>query len=267
MAAVSRKDKVLRPVHANAGTAAAYRRKLQKLVDEMNDSVVFWLKSSYRNNEPIIAQDDVLPSTALRAAVKRLADRWQRKFNEAAPALADWFATDVTARSDSALRSILRQAGISVRFKMTPAARDIMQATINQQVSLIKSIPSRYFTQIEGIVMRSVQNGRDLGQLTTDLQDQFGITKRRAAFIARDQNNQATASMNRARQDEIGVTEAIWVHSGGGKHPRPTHLKAGREKTRYDIKEGWLDPALGRHIFPGEEPNCRCVSKSIIPGF
>ena len=150
---------------------------------------------------------------------------------------------------------------------MTPATRDIMQATINQQVSLIKSIPSRYFTQIEGIVMRSVQIGRDLGQLTTDLQDQFGITKRRAAFIARDQNNKATASMNRARQDEIGVTEAIWVHSGGGKHPRPTHLKAGREKTRYDIKEGWLDPALGRHIFPGEEPNCRCVSKSIIPGF
>ena len=70
---------------------------------------------------------------------------------------------------------------------MMPAMRDIMRATIGQQVSLIKSIPSQYFTNIESLVMRSVQTGRDLEQLTTDLQEQFGVTRRRAAFIARDQ--------------------------------------------------------------------------------
>ncbi|MDB5605134.1 MAG: phage head morphosis protein [Bradyrhizobium sp.] len=120
-------------------------------------------------------------------------------------------------------------------FKTTKAI--IMAATVGQQVSLIKSIPSQYFTDVEGLVMRSVQTGRDLGQLTKDLQEQFGVTCRRAAFIARDQNNKATASMTRARQDELGITQAIWVHSGAGKHPRPTHV--AMNGTKYDVNRAW----------------------------
>jgi SPP1 gp7 family putative phage head morphogenesis protein len=143
--------------------------------------------------------------------------------------------------------------------------RDIMQATIGQQVSLIKSIPSQYFTSIEGLMMRSVQTGQDLEQMTKDLQEQFGVTRRRAAFIARDQNNKATASMTRARQDELGSTQAIWVHSGAGKHPRPTHVDMNG--TKYDVKKGMWDPAVKRWIFPGEEINCHCFSRSVISGF
>ena len=113
--------------------------------------------------------------------------------------------------------------------------------------------------------MRSVQTGWDLGQLTTDLQAQFGVTRRRAAFIARDQNNKATASMTRARQDEVGITQAIWGHSGGGKHPRPTHVAMNGKK--YDVRKGMWDPAVKRWIFPSEEVNCRCFSRPVIQGF
>jgi SPP1 gp7 family putative phage head morphogenesis protein len=161
--------------------------------------------------------------------------------------------------------AILKKAGFTVKFKMTPAMRDIMQATISQQVSLIKSIPSQHFTNIEGLVMRSVQKGGDLAQLTKDLREQFGVTRRRAVIIARDQNNKATSSMTRARQDELGISEAIWVHSGAGKHPRPTHV-AMSGKT-YDVRKGMWDPAVNRWIFPGEEINCRCISRSVIPWF
>jgi uncharacterized protein with gpF-like domain len=257
----------LRAVHPNAGIEAAYRKRLLSLVDKMNDSVVYWLKSAYRNNEPIIAQDDALPSSALRAAVRKLARRWQKQFDELAPSLADYFSQAVAERSDGSLRAMLRKGGFSVKFKMTPPQRDIIKATVNQNVSLIKSIPSQYFTNIEGMVMRSVQTGRDLGQLTKDLQAEFGVTKRRAAGIAHDQNNKATAALNRSRQVEIGVTEAIWMHSGGGKHPRPSHLKAGRDGVRYDIKKGWFDPDVKKFILPGELINCRCVSRAVIPGF
>lgn len=259
-------DKILRPVHPNAGIAAAYRRKLDGLIEEMANSVDYWLKSAYRNNEPRIAQDE-LPASALRAAIRKLTSRWQRRFNEAAPKLADYFATAVENRSSDALRKILKDSGISVEFKMTNAQQDILRATIQQNVELIKSIPAQYLTQVQGSVMRSVQTGRDLGTLTKELTDHYGVTKRRAAFIARSQNNMATASMTRARQVELGISEAIWVHSGGGKHPRPTHLAAGRDKTKYDTSKGWLDPAVGKNIFPGELPNCKCVSRAVVKGF
>jgi SPP1 gp7 family putative phage head morphogenesis protein len=153
---------------------------------------------------------------------------------------------------------------MAVRFKMTEAARDVMSATIAEQVGLIKSIPAEHLTDVQGIVMRGVQVGRDLGTVSRDLQHQFGVTKRRAATIARDQNNKATASITRVRQQELGIIEAEWLHSAGGKQPRPTHV--ANSGKRYLIADGWLDPALNRRIWPGTEINCRCVSKSVIPG-
>ena len=57
------------------------------------------------------------------------------------------------------------------------------------------------------------------------------------------------------------------MHSGGGKHPRPTHLKAGREQKRYDVTKGWFDPEVDKFILPGELPNCRCVSRAVVKGF
>jgi SPP1 gp7 family putative phage head morphogenesis protein len=257
-------DKVLTAVRPNAGIEAAYREKLQALIADMNKSVVYWLRAGYRANTPIMAQDR-MPADELRDALLKLAKRWQQNFDEAAPALADYFAQSVASRSSGVLMAILKKAGFTVKFKMTRAMRDVMAATVGQQVSLIKSIPSQYFTNIEGLVMRSVQSGRDLAQLTQDLQQQFGVTHRRAAFIARDQNNKATASMTRARQDELGLNDAIWVHSGGGKHPRPTH--GAMHGKKYDVNKGMWDSAVNRWIFPGEEINCRCVSRSIIPGF
>lgn len=203
------------------------------------------------------------PAERLSEVVRELAERWQRNFDEAAPKLAEHFASAVADRSDTALRSILRKGGISVRFQPSEAQRDIMAATVQQNVSLIKSIPQQYLSDVEGLVMRSVQTGRDLGQLREDLMSRYGVTSRRAELIARDQNNKATSALQRARQSELGITEAVWIHSGGGREPRPTHV--ANNNKRYNVAQGWLDPAEGRRIWPGELINCRCVSRAVMP--
>jgi SPP1 gp7 family putative phage head morphogenesis protein len=195
----------------------------------------------------------------------KLTRRWTKRWNDASKSLADYFAQDVSDRSDAQLKSILKKAGISVQFKMTPAQRDIIKATVNANVSLIKSIPQQYLGQVEGIVMRSVQTGRDLGQLSKDLQTRLGVTKKRAALISRDQNNKATSALQRARQQEIGITEAVWMHSHGGKEPRPTH--EANDGKRYKVATGWFDPAVKKNIWPGELINCRCTSRSVLPDF
>lgn len=261
-----RAEKVLRPVHPNAGIEAEYQRRLDRLIREMHRSVLYSLSSAYRANQPRIAADET-PADALRRTMRDMASRWLKRFHEASTKLAEWFGRSVQNRSSAALKKILKDGGISVEFKMTPAMRDVLDATVNQNVALIKSIPQQYLGQVEGAVMRSVQTGRDLATLSKELESRFGVTKRRAAFIARDQNNKATASLSRARQLELGLDEAVWVHSGGGKHPRKSHQKAGRDKTRFPIAEGWFDPEVGEHIWPGVLPNCRCVSKPIVKGF
>lgn len=264
-------DKVLRPVHPNAGIRAAYRLQLEKLIEEMNASVQFWLKQSYKSNDPVIAQDE-LPANVLQRAIRKLGKRWQKRFDEAAPKLADYFAQSVDKRSAAALKKILRDGGFSVKFDATRTQNDVFTALVYENVSLIKSIPQKYLTDVEGSVMRSVQAGRDLGTLAKELERHYGVTKRRAAFIARDQNNKATAQLTRARQVDLGLTEAIWVHSGGGKTQRPTHVAASKRKQRYDVRKGMWDPdahgkGKGDFVLPGTLPGCRCVSKTIVPGF
>ncbi len=257
-------QKTLRPIHPSAAIQAKYNKALQSLIKEMNDSVQWWIKATYRRHLSTIAQDDAADD--LRKSMEDLKNQWFAKFDLLAKKLAAYFATATAERSTTTLKRYLREGGFTVKFQMTPAMQDIVDATVHQNVSLIKSIPQQYLEQVEGLVMRSVQTGRDMGYLADELQKRYGITRRRAAFIARDQNEKATAAFNRARQLEVGIENAIWVHSGGGKHPRPSHKKAGREKVVFSVADGWYDPEVGYKIQPGFLPNCRCVSRSMLPG-
>lgn len=261
-----RKPKSLRPIHPNAGIRAAYQKKLLALVDEMIASYRYWIEAAYKKNPPAIAQDET-PSKELERALRRLAKRWNKNFDEASKELAKYFATRVEARSRTALRKILKDGGWTVKFTMTPGMRDVLNATVEENVALIKSIPQHFHTQVQGLVMRSVVAGRDLAPLTRELQKQFGVTRRRAVLIASDQNNKATASLTRARYIDLGIEEAVWLHSHGGKEPRPTHLKNNGKK--FNVAEGWYDPdpRVKRHIQPGELINCRCVCKPVVKGF
>ena len=259
-----KRPKTLRAVIPNAGIEVEYRKALVRMVDAMHNSVLYWVTAKYRANEPVIAQDRV-PSVTLRVALRKLVRRWQVNFDRLSNDLAEYFAKDVSARTDANLRAILKRGGFTVKFRMTPAQYDVFKATVQQNVTLIRSIPQQYLQNVEGAVMRSVQTGRDLGALTKELTGFHGVTKRRAAFIARDQNNKATSALQRARQIEIGITEAVWIHSHAGKTPRPAHVKMDGKK--YDVKKGMWDSDEQEFVLPGQLVNCRCFSKSVIPGF
>lgn len=265
-------NKVLPAVNPNAGLGAAYKKKLFRLVDEMHRSIMKWVLASYRANEPEItdlARDtiaiDAKPSAALRKAVADMVKQWQGRFDEGAEDLAKFFAKSAHRRTDAQLKAILKKAGWSVDFSLTRAQSDIIGAVIAENVALIKSIPQKYLLDVEGSVMRSVQVGRDVGGLAKELEKSYKITKRRAQLVSRDQNNKATSALNRSRQLELGIEKALWKHSHAGKVPRPTHLK--NDGKPFDIAKGWWDPAVNEFIWPGQLVNCRCTSRSIIPGF
>ena len=137
------------PNRPNAGLEAMYRRALLRWIDAMNASVFYWVERCYRGNPPRIAQDET-PADVLRRTIKRLGRQWQKKFNQLAPELAEYFSKAMQERSDTQLRAILRRGGFSVRFQMTPPMRDILDATIHEQVSLIKSIPQEYLKKRGG---------------------------------------------------------------------------------------------------------------------
>jgi len=231
----------------------------------MQGSYSYFLKAQWRETPPTMALDAV-PARELERELSMLGKRWEKRINETAPKLARWFAQATARRSQDALKRILKDGGISVDFTMTQAMRDVAHATVAENVSLIKSIGSQYHTEIEGMVMRSITAGRDLASLNKELRARYNITERRANLIALNQNNQATASFVRVRQTDLGL-KAKWLHSHGGKEPRPTHLANNGQV--YDPAVGWFDPdpKVRKRIWPGQLINCRCVSASVVPGF
>jgi SPP1 gp7 family putative phage head morphogenesis protein len=264
------KRKILAPVRPNIGVEIAYRKRLDTEIAAMNRSVIYWVRAQYRSNPPIeLAQDgdnpDVSPAMGLRGTFDDLGAQWRKRFDTMAEELGRHFAKSATQRADGAFQSILKKAGWSVKFRMTPAANQALQAGIGENIALIKSIPQQYLTQVQGIAMRSIQRGGDLGGMVKEIETQFGVTRKRAAFIAMDQNNKATAIITRVRQQELGIDTALWLHSAGGREPRVSHVK--NDGKPYKIAEGWYDPDVKKRIWPGELPRCRCVGKPIVEGF
>jgi SPP1 gp7 family putative phage head morphogenesis protein len=140
---------------------------------------------------------------------------------------------------------------------------DALDAMIAKNVGLIRSIPRQYYQEVQGIVMRNYAASRDTRTMAKEIRSRYAVTSRRAILIARDQSNKCTSIIERVRMREIGIKEAIWIHSHGGRTPRPTHL--AMDHKRYRIEKGMWDSAVKKWIYPGELINCRCVTRAVLP--
>lgn len=261
---MKKRTKYVRAIRPNSGVEAAYRRALDKLVEEMSHSVEYWIEAAYKANPPKMeVAMDALPSKELAKRLREVGSRWITRFDEMAEKIASKFVESGKKTTDNSMQQAFKDAGWTVQFKPTKAIRDAMNASVVENVSLIKSLPSQYLKNVEGTIMRGYTAGRDLKQISDELQKHYGVTKRRAAFIASDQANKLNATVTQARRIELGLFKAYWVHSRGGKTPRPDHVKAGADKLEFDVRQGaWIS---GEYIQPGYLPRCRCVSRTILP--
>ena len=252
---------MIRSVRPNAGHEAAYRKRLLRLIEKMHKSAIWWIRAEYRSKESEIAGDKS-PARSLAQVIRHRAKDWQKLFNIEADKIAAWFIGNVDKAATNGTKEALKQSLPAVKFDSSRVYNNTMMAHIQENVALIKSIPEKYFSDVETLVMRSVAKGRDLKTLTDELQERYGLTRKRAALIAKDQNEKATSKLAQIRQLSLGIEFGTWRHSHAGKEPRKSHLKA--DKKVFRISKGmYID---GEWIMPGEKINCKCTWTPLIPG-
>lgn len=119
-------------------------------------------------------------------------------------------------------------------------------------VALIKSVPQRFFSDIEKQVTSGVRAGQRWEDMAADLEARHGIAKDRAKVIARDQVGKFYGELNQKRQENLGVTGYIWRTSNDN-----------RVRDEHELREGvhfeWSDPPADGH--PGEPILCRCYAE------
>lgn len=201
----------------------------------------------------------------LQRSLEKWGAQWIKRFDLMAEKLSIDFAAKSKQATETAMKSAFSKAGFTVPFRPTRASIEAYKVVAAEQVGLIKSIPQQFLNRVQAQVWQSVKRGADLKTLSVELQKSYGVTRKRAALIARDQNAKAKATIEAVRHQELGIKQAIWMHSHAGKEPRPSHVKMNRKL--YDLAKGMYDPDEGKYIHPGELINCRCTMRPFIPGF
>lgn len=223
------------------------------------------LVAALTNSVMALAHDAAGPTKQLQRALEKWGTQWIDKFDLMAQKISLNFAQQNQRATETAVQGAFRRAGFTVPFKPTRASIEAYKSVAAEQVGLIKSIAQKYHTDVQTLVWESVKRGGDMATLSKELADKYGITKKRAALIARDQNRKAKAVYEAVRHQELGIRQGIWMHSHAGKEPRPTHVKMNNKL--YDLDKGMWDEDEGKWVQPGELINCRCTMRPFIPGF
>lgn len=264
---MARETRVVVPaVHANAGTRAWYDAQLRTIVDNAHSDLLALLHMVYATTDPAdigFATDAADRISAIEKALKKWADKWSRRFDKMSLDLAARFAAKAFRATEISMTAAFKRAGFTVEFKPTRESLQAYRVVAAENVGLIKSIPAEYLTDVQSQVWQSVKAGADMSTLSTGLRETYDVTTRRAALIARDQNNKAKAVIENTRRQQLGIRQAIWQHSSGGKVPRPTHVRANGKT--FDLDVGMYDAHEKKNVWPGQLINCRCTSRAIIP--
>lgn len=187
----------------------------------------------------------------------RAAERAWEKNNPPSKVWLGGFAKRIDTSAVRSVNLVVSRIGrISVASLPSGAPATALNAAfVKENVSLIKSIDSRYFDDIAKMVQESVAKGQSKDELARQMQQRFNVSKSRADLIARDQTAKHNGNITQSRQADLGITKYEWSTS---EDERVREEHADRNG---DIFE-WAKPPPDGH--PGEPIQCRCVALPVI---
>lgn len=164
------------------------------------------------------------------------------------PQMTNWTVAVEKWHREKFIQAILSPTGVDLRTLLGPAG-DTMETFRQSALALIRNIDDDTRSKIAGAVWRGFQNRAPRREIAREISNITGIARRRALFIAQDQTVKMAARLDRARQEEVGLTEYEWRHSGKLR-PRPVHVARNGRIYR------WSKPPEDGH--PGTQPYCGC---------
>lgn len=215
-----------------------------------------------------LVPDDVtdgdLPGRA-RILINQLMEKYQSVFSRWANVAVKKMMGQTMRNSAASLNLSLKEMGeqMTVRMDITnPRILEIVKASSQEAASLIKTIPEQYLSKVGEETMRSISSGRGLADLVPYLQKHYGQNIRKARNVALDQSKKVFEKVNAERCKAVGIEEFEWIHSGGGREPRKSHMEWNRKIFRYDDLPDAHD-GFGP-VLPGQAPFCHCKQRPIF---
>lgn len=264
-----KKLKQAKAVQPDKQAARTYNAQLQKLVRAIKKDINEKIVPLIRGLEPQYIGDAAINDdwpNDIMALFSQLKTKWASPaFMGASKDVASIFVKAMNTQNNRRFSKSVKSIGVTGIdiFGDSPKLQDILNASIADNTRLISTIPEQYLNQVQSIVMSNMRSGLRPSAITKQLSEQFGITKRRAALIARDQTSKANGELSKQRQEDTGFKFFKWQTSEDIR-VRDSHDNISDE----DIGFGkgvykWDNPPKNKKgvpIIPGQEINCRCVA-------
>lgn len=272
----------LKPLIPPMIIARKYSGDLLRLVSEMVKD--YWsLVGIYRNKRGQVVQDETWAITDLDDRLAKLDRKWQERFKEYAKNNSPKMIQKVLKQSDIQLKETLKDWFAEKRFmlfdkEIPTALRQVLRASIEENVMYISDLPVKYAGRVRGAVYRAVTGGGTLKDLQVSLRKYAGMTARRAKLVATDQINKAFVNISAQRMKQAGITKYQWVHTNAGKTHRPYHKRkwdgvSGKKNGHPNGLNGFIfdmshqpiiDEKTGETGLPGQLPYCHCKLSPVI---
>lgn len=153
--------------------------------------------------------------------------------------------------------------GIGIPAEFTPAMREQLTRELTESLDLaVKDFTQDMVKDLRQLVEENALTGLRTDKLARIIEAKFGVSKRKAEFLADQETGLLMAKYRQARYQDIGVQEYIWSTSHDVR-VRPDH--AALDGRRFNFNSPPVcDRATGRRCNPGEDFRCRCVPRPIV---
>lgn len=153
-------------------------------------------------------------------------------------------------------------SNISIPPKLTPAMKKVIADEWGQNLELyIKSWADENILKLREIVQTNTFNGQRAENLIGLIQDNYGTSKAKAKFLARQETSLLMAKMRETRYKSIGVTKYKWSTSHD-ERVRTMHKELDNKIFSFDSPP--ITNKNGDRNNPGEDFGCRCVAIPIL---
>lgn len=241
----------LDPIHTRAGSEVAYRKilveMLRGLISEVNISILPGYTAD-ADEEPWYAR---LAALGAALAVTAAAKMTKLFYSE-----AGWHTRQFAA-------TVLRGLGVDVSSLLSQLdTEELMRLYIAQNTDLITGLKDDALKIIKQEIMSARIQKQQPEQLAETLRHKLNVLRTsRAELIATDQLGKLTASLNKHRQMQSGMTEYRWNYRSWIKRedPRKDHQAVNGKHYRWGETTGTRD---GKE--PGTQIRCKCWAQAVV---
>jgi SPP1 gp7 family putative phage head morphogenesis protein len=166
------------------------------------------------------------------------------------------------ARNRRAWEETAKKLGRSLRQEVysTPTGM-IAQQLLNEQVTLIKSLPIDAGRRAQKLALEAALDGSRADVVQRELLNTTNVTESRAMLIARTEVAKSNTTINRSRALSIGSEQYTW-RTMGDADVRESHEEVNGEVFSWNNPPTLSD---GTTTHPGEIYNCRCYGEPVLP--